>query len=43
VMSSLLAVRMLMVLQTYHADLNTHLKDHADNQIEPMPFIAMMR
>jgi len=43
VMSSLLAVRMLMLLQTYHADLNTHLKDHADNQIEPMPFIAMMR
>jgi hypothetical protein len=43
VMSSLLAVRMLMVLQTYHADLNTHLKDHADNQIEHMPFIAMMR
>ena len=43
VMSSLLAVRMLMLLQTYHADLNTHLKDHADNIIEPMPFIAMMR
>ena len=43
VMSSLLVVRMLMLLQTYHTDLNTHLKDHADNQIEPMPFISMMR
>ena len=43
VMSSLLATRMLMLLQTYHSDLNTHLKDHADNVIEPMPFIAMMR
>jgi hypothetical protein len=43
VMSSLLATRMLMLLQTYHADLDAHLKDHGDNLIEPMPFIAMMR
>jgi len=43
VMSTLLAVRMLMLLQTYHADLDAHLRDHGDNIIEPMPFISMMR
>jgi hypothetical protein len=43
VMSSLLATRMLMLLQTYHADLDTHLKDHGDNIIEPLPFISMLR
>jgi hypothetical protein len=43
VMSSLLVVRMLMLLQTYHAELDTHMKDHGDNVIEPMPFISMMR
>lgn len=43
VMASLLAVRMLMLLQTYHADLDQHLKDHSDNVIEPMPFISIMR
>jgi hypothetical protein len=34
---------MLMLLQTYHQELDSHLKDHGDNIIEPMPFIAMMR
>jgi hypothetical protein len=43
VMSSLLAIRMLMLLQTYHNDLDVHLKDHTDNIIEPMPFISVMR
>lgn len=43
VMSSLLAVRMLMMLQTYHSELDSHLKDHGDNIVEPMPFISMMR
>jgi hypothetical protein len=43
VMSSLLATRMLMLLQTYHQELDSHLKDHGDNIIEPMPFISMMR
>jgi len=33
VMASLLAVRMLMMLQTYHAELDTHLKDHGDKKI----------
>jgi hypothetical protein len=43
VMAGLLATRMLMLLQSYHSDLNSHLKDHTDNIIEPFPFIAMMR
>ena len=43
VMAGLLVTRMLMLLQSYHADLNTYLKDHTDNIIEPFPFIAMMR
>jgi hypothetical protein len=42
-MSSLLAVRMLMMLQTYHVELDTQMKDHGDNVIEPMPFISMLR
>jgi len=43
VMAGLLAIRMLMLLQTYHADLDSHLKDHTDNIIEPFPFVALMR
>jgi hypothetical protein len=43
VMASLLIVRMLMLLQSYHSDLDAHLKDHGDNLIEPMPFISIMR
>jgi hypothetical protein len=42
VMAGLLAVRMLMMLQTYHADLDTHLKDHGDSIVEPFPFISVM-
>ena len=42
VMASLLAVRMLMMLQTYHAELDTHLKDHGDSIVEPFPFISVM-
>lgn len=43
VMASLLATRMLMLLQTYHADLDNHIRDHSDNMIEPLPFISIMR
>ena len=42
IMASLLAVRMLMLLQSYHMELDSHLKDHSDVVIEPMPFIAML-
>ena len=41
VMSTLLSVRMLLLLQSYHSDLDTHLRDHSDTMIEPLPFILM--
>ena len=43
IMSCLLAVRMLILLQTYHSDLDARLKDHADHIVEPLPFISLMR
>ena len=43
VMSTLLIVRMLLLLQSYHTELDSHLKDHSDNIIEPFPFIAILR
>lgn len=43
VMSSLLAVRMLQLLQTYDKDINTHMRDHGDDIKPPMPFIAVLR
>ena len=43
VMSTLLTVRMFMLLQSYHTELDVHLKDHTDNIVEPMPFISIMR
>jgi hypothetical protein len=43
VMASLLVTRMLMLLQTYHADLDSRMKDHGDSIIEPMPFISIIR
>ena len=42
VMSSLLAVRMLQVLQSYHSDLDTQMRDHSDSFIEPLPFVMTM-
>jgi hypothetical protein len=42
VMASLLVVRMLQVLQTYHADLDTQMRDHQDTIIEPLPFVVLM-
>ena len=39
-MSTVLAVRMLMLLQEYHSDLDHQMKDHADRTIDPMPFLA---
>jgi hypothetical protein len=43
VMSSLLIVRMLMVLQSYHQELDAQIKDHSDAVVEPMPFISVRR
>jgi hypothetical protein len=43
VMSTVLAVRMLQLLQTYDTDINNQLRDHGDVVIPPMPFISVMR
>lgn len=43
VMATLLVVRMMMMLQTYHSDVDSQLRDHTDNIVEPMPFISIMR
>jgi hypothetical protein len=39
VMSSLLVVRMMQVLQSYHSNLDEHMRDHQDTIIEPLPFV----
>jgi len=41
VMSTLLAVRMMQQLQSYHTEMDNQLRDHGDVMIEPMPFIVM--
>jgi hypothetical protein len=41
VMSTLLAVRMMQLLQTYHTELDNQIRDHGDVMIEPLPFILM--
>ena len=43
VMASLLAVRMMQHLQSYHPEMDAQMKDHGDMIIEPMPFISIMR
>lgn len=41
VMATVLTVRMLQILQTYHQELDSQIKDHNDITIEPMPFVAI--
>ena len=41
VMATLLVVRMMQVLQSYHGELDGQMTDHEDMSIEPMPFVAM--
>ena len=43
VMATILAVRMMQILQTYHKEMDTAMRDHGDTIIEPMPFISVMR
>jgi len=42
VMATLLVIRMLQTLQSYHPDLDTHMRDHQDRIIEPLPFVMVM-
>jgi len=42
VMATVLAVRMLIILQDYHKELDDHMRDHNEALIEPLPFIMSM-
>ena len=42
VMATLLVVRMLQILQSYHSDLDEQMRDHQDITIEPLPFVMVM-
>jgi hypothetical protein len=41
VMATILAVRIMQVLQTYHMELDSQMRDHQDNFIEPLPFVML--
>jgi hypothetical protein len=40
VMATVLAVRMMQLLQTFHQEMDTQMRDHGDMLEPPMPFIA---
>ena len=42
IMATILAVRILTTLQSFYAELSTHMRDHGEEVIEPMPFISVM-
>jgi hypothetical protein len=39
-MATILAVRMMQQLQSYHGELDSQMKDFNDVIVEPLPFIA---
>ena len=41
VMATVLVVRMLQQLQSYHSELDTQMRDHQDHMIEPLPFMMI--
>jgi hypothetical protein len=43
IMATILAVRMLTVLQSFYIELDSHMRDHGEEIIEPFPFISMVR
>ena len=42
IMAALLVTRMLQLLQSYHSDLDTQMRDHQDSITEPLPFVMTM-
>jgi len=42
VMATILSVRMMQILQDYHTEMDSQMRDHGDVLIEPMPFISVM-
>ena len=43
VMATILAVCMMQLLQNYHTEMDTQMRDHGDIVIPPMPFISILR
>jgi hypothetical protein len=43
VMSTILAVRMMQLLQSYHIEMDNQMRDHGDILDPPMPFISVLR
>ena len=43
VMSTILSIRMMQLLQSYHTEMDTAMRDHGDTIIAPMPFISSLR
>ena len=41
VMATVLVLRMMQVLQSYHKELDGTVRDHEDQGMEPMPFVAL--
>jgi hypothetical protein len=41
VMATILAVRMMQQLQSYHTEMDSQMRDHGDVIIEPLPFISI--
>jgi hypothetical protein len=42
VMATLLVTRMMILLQTYHPEMDTQMRDHGESIVPPLPFIATM-
>jgi hypothetical protein len=42
VMATVLTVRMLIILQDYHKELDDHMRDHNQTLIEPLPFVMSL-
>jgi len=41
VMATLLSIRMMQQLQDYHKELTTQIRDYTDEEVSPMPFVAL--
>ena len=42
VMATVLVIRMLQVLQSFHSNLDDQMRDHQDTIVEPLPFVMTM-
>jgi len=41
VMATIVITRMLQLLQSFHTELDSQIRDHGDSLVEPMPFISV--